>query len=87
MTEHGVAAEQLRSLVERVERLNEEGKAINQDKSEVYSEAKGMGFDTKVLRQIIKDRGKDKAEKLEFDSIYDMYASALGMIPATRAGA
>lgn len=86
MTDHGVAAEQLKSFCERIERLNEDAKEIGADKSEVYKEAKGMGFDTKVLRQIIRDRGADKAEKLEFDAIYDMYASALGMLPATRAG-
>jgi uncharacterized protein (UPF0335 family) len=74
-----VADDLLRSFVERIERLEEEIKALNDDKSDIYKEAKGQGFDTKVLRKIIADRRKDTGELQEFETLYDLYASALGM--------
>jgi uncharacterized protein (UPF0335 family) len=74
-----VAQDQLRSFVERIERLEEEIKALNTDESDIYKEAKGQGFDTKVLRKIIADRRKDAGELQEFETLYDLYASALGM--------
>jgi len=77
-----VAQDQLRAFVERIERLEEEIKALNEDKSEVYAEAKGNGFDVKVLRKIIGDRRKDYAARMEFETIYDLYAAALGMVVA-----
>lgn len=83
----GVGRDQLRAFVERIERLEEEQRAINADKSEVYKEAKGNGFDVKVMRKIIADRRKDTNERAEFDAVYDMYADALGMDYATRAPA
>lgn len=82
---HNVAREQLRAFVERIERLEEEQKAINDDKRDVYAEAKGNGFDTKVMKKIIADRRKDSTERQEFNAIYDLYASALGMLPADEA--
>lgn len=75
------AAGQLRAFVERIERLDEEAKALNDDRKEVYGEAKASGFDTKVMRKIIADRRRDAAERQEFDAIYETYAVALGMIP------
>lgn len=78
---------QLRAFVERIERLEEEAKAINDDKKEVYAEAKGSGFDTKVLKRIIADRRKDAGDRANFEAIYDLYASELGMTIATRAPA
>jgi len=75
-----VAQDQLRAFVERIERIEEEIKALNEDKSEVYGEAKGNGFDVKVLRKIIADRRKDYAARMEFETIYDLYAAALGMV-------
>lgn len=74
-----VAQDQLRAFVERVERLEEEQRAINDDKSEVYKEAKGSGFDVKVLRKLIADRRKDYSARMEFETLYDLYAAALGM--------
>lgn len=75
-----VAANHLRSFVERIERLEEESKAIAEDKKEVYAEAKGAGFDTKALRAIIAERKKNADDLAEFESIMDLYRHALGMI-------
>ena len=72
---------QLRSLVERIERLEEEKKTIAGDIKEVYSEAKGHGFDTKILRKVISLRKKEAAEREEEQSMLDLYLQALGMIP------
>lgn len=74
-----VAPDQIRAFVERIERLEEEIKAINDDKSEVYREAKANGFDVKVLRKIIADRRKDYSARMEFETLYELYAAALGM--------
>lgn len=74
-----VAQDQLRAFVERIERLEEEKKAIAEDIREVYAEAKGNGFDTKVLRQVIRIRKQDRAERLEQEAILDLYLAALGM--------
>ncbi len=79
--EDSVAADQLRAFVERVERMNEEKAAINADISEIYKEAKSFGFDTKVLKKIVADRAKDANALIEFETIYDLYAAALGMAP------
>lgn len=76
----GVAQDQLRSVVERIERLEEEKAAIANDIKEVYAEAKGNGFDTKTLRQVIRMRKQDKAERQEQEAILELYMSALGMI-------
>ena len=81
MADNMVAKEQLRSLVERIERLEEEKKAIADDIRDVYAEAKGNGFDTKVLRQVIGLRKKDSTERQEQEAVRDLYMSALGMIP------
>ena len=72
---------QLRSLVERIERLEEEKKTIAGDIKEVYAEAKGNGFDTKILRKVISLRKKEAAEREEEQSMLDLYLQALGMIP------
>ena len=77
----GVAAGQLRSFVERIERLEEEKKGLADDIRDVYAEAKGNGFDTKVLRQVIRLRKKDAAERQEEEAILDLYMHALGMAP------
>ncbi|MCO6407325.1 DUF2312 domain-containing protein [Hoeflea alexandrii] len=76
-----VARDQLRSFVERIERLNEEAKTIADDIKDVYGEAKAMGFDTKVLREVIKLRKLDQNERMELESILDTYLHALGMAP------
>ena len=74
-----VAAGQLRAFIERIERLEEEKKAIADDIKEVYAEAKGNGFDTKVMRQVIRIRKQDRSERLEQEAILDLYLAALGM--------
>ena len=80
-----VAADQLLSYIQRVERMNEEKTAINADISEIYKEAKGNGFDTKVIKRIVADRAKDANDLVEFATIYELYCDAIGMVPATRA--
>lgn len=77
----GVAGKQLRAFVERVERLEEEKKGIADDIKDVMAEAKGNGFDTKALRQIIRERKQDPGSRQEFESICDLYRHALGMLP------
>ncbi len=74
----GVAAERLRSFVQRIERLEEDKAALAQDLREVYAEAKGEGFDTKVLRKLIGLRKRDPRERREEDELLDLYLSALG---------
>jgi len=73
---------QLKSLVERIERLEEEKRALSGDLKEVYAEAKGHGFDTKILRKVVAMRRKDAAEREEEDTMVTLYMSALGSIPA-----
>ena len=72
---------QLKSIVERIERLEEEKKTIAGDIKEVYAEAKANGFDTKILRKVISLRKKDAAEREDEESMLDVYLAALGMIP------
>lgn len=79
MSKTGFAKDQLRSLIERVERLEEERTAMSADIREVYSEAKGVGFDTKIMRQVVRLRKLDTADRQEQDAILDLYLSALGM--------
>jgi len=81
MANSGIAKDQLRAFVERIERMEEEKKAIADDIKEIYAEAKGNGFDTRVLRQIIRIRKQDAAERAEQEAILDLYMHALGMIP------
>jgi uncharacterized protein (UPF0335 family) len=75
----GVSGERLRAFVERIERLEEEKKALSDDIREVYSEAKGTGFDIKVLRQIIRLRKMDSSDRSEMEEVLDVYKRALGM--------
>ena len=74
-----VAADQLKSFIERIERLEEEKAGIAGDIKEVYAEAKGNGFDTKVIRKIIAIRKRDYAERQEEEAIMELYLQALGM--------
>jgi len=74
-----VASRQLKSFVERIERLEEEKKGIADDIRDVFAEAKGQGFDTKVMRQVIRLRKKDVAERQEEEALLDLYLHALGM--------
>ena len=75
----GVAADRLRSIVERIERLEEERKALASDIKDIYAEAKSAGFDVKVLRQLIRIRKQEAAEVEEQETMLDVYRRALGM--------
>jgi uncharacterized protein (UPF0335 family) len=75
----GFAKEHLKAFVERVERLEEERSALTADIREVYSEAKGQGFDAKTMRQVVRMRKLDKADFQEQEAMLDLYLSALGM--------
>ncbi|MFZ4762033.1 MAG: DUF2312 domain-containing protein [Alphaproteobacteria bacterium] len=76
----GFAPEQLRQLIERIERLEEEKEGIANDIREVFAEAKGVGFDVKIIRQILKIRKMDKEERQETEELLDVYMQALGMV-------
>ncbi len=78
-TAQTVAAGQLRALIERIERLEEEKQTLADDIKEVYGEAKGTGFDTKAIRTIIRLRKKDQSERQEEEAMLDLYKAALGM--------
>ena len=78
-----VSAEQLRLLIERIERLEEEKRGIGDDIKDVYAEAKGTGFDTKILRKIVAIRKQDANERMEQEALLELYMSALGMVPSS----
>lgn len=77
---NGVAGDQIRSIVERVERLNEEKAAIAEDIREIYAEAKFNGYDPKILRKVVAIRKQDKAEREAMEELVDTYLHALGML-------
>lgn len=80
----GFAADQLKSFVERIERLEEDKANISDDIKDVYAEAKGTGFDVAILRQVIRIRKQDRSEREEAEAVLDLYLQALGMIPPDR---
>ncbi len=75
----GIGAEQLRSYIERIERLEEEKAALAADIREVYAEAKGNGFDTKTMRQVVRLRKLDSDDRAEQEELLDLYKRALGL--------
>ena len=77
----GIAGDRLRAFIERVERLEEERRTLAADIKEVYAEAKGAGFDTKTIRQIVRLRRMDKDDLDEQETLLDIYKRALGMLP------
>lgn len=79
MAKSGFAKEHLQQFIDRVERLNEEKDALTSDIKEVYSEAKGQGFDVKIMRQIVRLRKLDMADRQEAEAVLDLYMNALGM--------
>jgi uncharacterized protein (UPF0335 family) len=79
VAESGVAAEELKQFIERIERLEEEKAGIAEDIKEVFAELKGRGFDAKVTRQLLRIRKQDAAERQEQEAILDLYMQALGM--------
>jgi uncharacterized protein (UPF0335 family) len=77
----GIAGAQLKSFIERIERLEDEKRALGEDIKEVYAEAKGSGFEPKIMRQVIKIRRMDKEEHDEQETLLDLYKRALNMVP------
>jgi uncharacterized protein (UPF0335 family) len=73
----GVAGDQLRAFVERIERIEEEIKGLTDDKKDIYAEAKGQGFDVKILREVIRIRKQNQKELEEHASLLDVYLHAL----------
>jgi uncharacterized protein (UPF0335 family) len=73
------AGKQLKSIVDRIEKLEAEKAAVSTDISDVYAEAKSAGFDPKVLRQVVRNRKTDPAKREEFESLVDTYEHAIGM--------
>ncbi len=74
----GISAQRLKSFIQRIERLEEEKKALGADIREVYSEAKSGGFDTKIMRQVVRIRKMDKADREEQESLLQVYLEAVG---------
>lgn len=74
-----VAGAQLKAIIERVERVDGEIKALNDDKRDIYAEAKGLGFDTKIIKKIISMRRVDEVTRREEESVLELYLEAIGM--------
>lgn len=83
---HRFAKDQLKAFVERIERLEEEKKALADDIRDVYAEAKGNGYDVKAMRQVVRLRKQDKDERAEQEAILETYMVALGMLAGTPLG-
>ena len=83
----GIAGDRLRSFVERIERLEEEIKGLTDDKKDIFAEAKGEGFDVKILREVIRIRKQDKKERDERESLLDVYLHAIETATMTLAKA
>lgn len=75
-----LGADQIRSIIERIERLEEEKKGVADDIRDVYAEAKGVGFDVKALRAVVRMRRQDATERQEQEAILEIYMQALGML-------
>lgn len=71
-------AQQLKSIIERIERLEEEKRALAEDIKEVYAEAKGNGFDAKIIRRVVSIRKQETAERVEMEQLIDLYLAAVG---------
>ncbi len=83
----GVAGDRLRSFVERIERIDEDLKTMNDEKKGVFAEAKGEGFDVKILKEVIRLRKEDQNERDERDTLLDLYLHAIELTPAPKAQA
>jgi uncharacterized protein (UPF0335 family) len=75
---NGTAQTQLKTIIERIERLEEDKAAVMGDLKEVYGEAKGNGFDVKIIRKVVRLRKQDRAKRQEEEAILDLYLSAIG---------
>ena len=80
MSKAAFAKDQLKSFINRIERLNEEREALSADIREVFAEAKGNGFDVKILRKVVRIRKQDRAKRMEEEAILDLYLAAMGEI-------
>ncbi len=78
-TSGGISSERLRSFIKRIEKLEEDKAAVGEDLKEIYAEAKGTGFDTKIIRKIISLRKMEAEKRRESDELLELYKSALGM--------
>ena len=83
----GVAGDRLRSFVEHIERIDEDLKAMNDEKKDVFAEAKSEGFDVKILKEVIRLRKQDQNERDERDTLLDLYLHAIETAPALKAQA
>lgn len=81
-----MSGEQLLSGIERIERLHEEKRTIEDDIKEVYAELKGNGYDTKAIREIVKRRAKDPSERTEFEAVVDLYEREIASASRAHAG-
>lgn len=86
MNPHEIASGQIRSFVERLESLEAEKKATSDDIKDVYAEAKGSGYDPKVLREVIRIRKQDRSKRAEFEAVLELYREALGDLNGTPLG-
>ena len=77
---NGTAQTQLKTIVERIERLEEDKAGVMADRKEVYAEAKGNGFDVKIIRKVVRLRKQDRAKRQEEEAILDLYLSAVGEV-------
>jgi uncharacterized protein (UPF0335 family) len=75
----GVSGERLRSFIQRIEKLEEDKSAVGEDLKEVYAEAKGTGFDVKIIRQIVRLRKQELEQRRENEELLDLYKAAIGM--------
>ncbi|HAU29017.1 MAG TPA: hypothetical protein DCW68_02765 [Rhodospirillaceae bacterium] len=75
----GISGERLKSIIERIERLEEEKRGIASDIKDIYAEAKGVGYDTNIVRQIVRIRKMEQGERMEQEELIDVYMQALGM--------
>jgi uncharacterized protein (UPF0335 family) len=83
----GVAGDQLRAFVERIENIEEEIKSLTEDKKEIFAEAKGEGFDVKILKEVIRIRKQDQDERQEHESLLEVYLHALEDAQPTKKAA
>ncbi|NVO17103.1 MAG: DUF2312 domain-containing protein [Rhodoplanes sp.] len=82
----GIAGDQLRTIVERIEHIDEEIKELNEAKKEIFLEAKGNGFDVKILREVIRIRKQDQKERDERETLLDIYLAAITNAAVPSAG-
>jgi uncharacterized protein (UPF0335 family) len=83
----GVAGDQLRAFVERIEHIEEEIKSLTEDKKEIFAEAKGEGFDVKILKEVIRLRKQDQEERQEHESLLEVYLHALQEVEPVKKAA